>query len=167
MRRLKDKQCSLCGKIYTPTGSCSKYCDACKEEQRKAYMREAQYKYRAKQGKPTFVGKGGSNKKFTSSPFFKNGIGNFIRLRKQIKEEVRYCEECGKDLLSATRYEWCVHHIDHNRSNNIRENMKLLCKRCHQLTHNCTNNLPQYLFESATTILKRSRAKAQPEACSP
>lgn len=35
-----------------------------------------------------------------------------------------------------------VHHRDEDRSNNDPANLQPLCKRCHQLLHNCANNLP-------------------------
>lgn len=51
------------------------------------------------------------------------------------------CNRCGelefKKLL--------VHHIDENRHNNPLDgsNWEVLCKRCHQLHHDCTNKLPK------------------------
>lgn len=87
---------------------------------------------------------------------YKDGNGVFqIRLSKQVKEERRYCERCGKDLLSVSRYHWVVHHKDHDRSNNEMENFELLCKRCHQLEHNCYDNFSK----GATTISKESSCK--------
>ena len=34
-----------------------------------------------------------------------------------------------------------VHHKDHNRKNNVESNFELLCKRCHQVEHECWKNL--------------------------
>ena len=50
-------------------------------------------------------------------------------------KNIRYCERCSKDLLNATHYEWCIHHKDYNRFNNVEENFELLCKSCHQKEH--------------------------------
>lgn len=52
-----------------------------------------------------------------------------------------------------------MHHKDHNRKNNREENFELLCKRCHQVEHECWKNLPNGYREGATTIPKGSTAK--------
>jgi 5-methylcytosine-specific restriction endonuclease McrA len=51
--------------------------------------------------------------------------------RKYLLETVGKCEKCGmndKRILN-------LHHKDRNRSNNIRENLSLLCWNCHALDH--------------------------------
>lgn len=73
------------------------------------------------------------------SPCYKNGIGEFIRFRKSLKQKV--CNRCGKDLTNVSRYEWCVHHKNHDRNCNRIDNFEVLCKRCHQLEHGCVNKL--------------------------
>jgi hypothetical protein len=50
-------------------------------------------------------------------------------------------------LISVGKYEWVVHHRDHDRSNNVDENFELLCKRCHQIEHECHK-----AFEGAEVI---------------
>jgi hypothetical protein len=91
-----------------------------------------------KKGDPNIgVGKGGSNLKFKADPQYRNGIGNFHRLKREMRLAITACERCGKDLTDVSRYEWCVHHKDHDRTHNVRENLEMLCKRCHQVEHEC------------------------------
>jgi hypothetical protein len=71
-----------------------------------------------------------------------NGISFFEKKRREIRDTRRYCERCDKDLKDVGQYHWCVHHKDHDRTNNKLENFELLCKRCHQLEHDCESNLP-------------------------
>ena len=127
------KKCVVCGKELPPKKS--KYCSkVCQQKRNNQYAMDK----RKADGDPTVgVGTGGSNKKFTDNPQYKSGEGNFHRLRKQMREEIKSCERCGKDLTDATRYEWCVHHKDHIRTHNTRDNLIMLCKRCHQVEHDC------------------------------
>ena len=53
--------------------------------------------------------------KYAEDSQYKNGIGFFRREGSKLKETVRYCERCGKDLKNAGRYSWVVHHKDHNK----------------------------------------------------
>lgn len=140
MRILKDKTCLICSNSYTPTGSCSKYCKECAEKLWKSKAAQYQQDYRIRTGKvqKPGVGKGGNVKKGSEHHSFKNGLGcNFQDQRRKVKQERRYCERCNTDLIDATRYQWCVHHKDHDRNNNVDSNFELLCKRCHQIEHDC------------------------------
>lgn len=75
-------------------------------------------------------------------------------IRREFRNEHRYCEQCKTDLLNANRWQWVLHHKDHNHFNNDPSNWQLLCKRCHQIEHECW-----LAFEGATTISKESTAK--------
>ena len=77
------------------------------------------------------------------NPHYKYGAGEFVRKRAEIKAKIGKCERCGKDLTNAGHYEWVVHHKNHNHYDNSEGNYELLCKRCHQLEHKCTNNIPK------------------------
>jgi hypothetical protein len=140
-RKFKDKECQMCGRIYSPTGSCSKFCMECIPESRKALARKGAQDYRIRHRlvKKPGVGKGGNTKTGKDHHSYKNGTGIFYKDARRIREERKHCERCGKDLLGVGRYEWCVHHKDHNRQNNVDENYELLCKRCHQIEHDCQN----------------------------
>ena len=51
--------------------------------------------------------------------------------REHLLKEIGKCEECGfsdKRILT-------LHHVDRDRSNNVRENVKLLCWNCHATDH--------------------------------
>jgi len=85
---------------------------------------------------------------------YKDGSYTYETVRSEIREAVRYCERCAADLINAKPHGWCVHHRDHNHFNNERSNLELLCKRCHQVEHECWR-----AFESATTIPKGSTPK--------
>ena len=52
-------------------------------------------------------------------PRFKTGIWSYQQFRGNS------CEHCGstKNLM--------VHHIDHNRNNNLKENFRTVCAKCH------------------------------------
>jgi len=71
---------------------------------------------------------------------FKSGDYTYETIRKEIKGDIRYCEKCSIDLQDVSRYHWVVHHIDHDHYNNNRNNLQLLCKRCHQIEHNCVDS---------------------------
>lgn len=127
------KKCIMC-ESEVPKGS-SKYCSkSCHK------LRNAKYaiEKRIEAGDKTVgLGKGGSNLKGPAHEQFSSGMGNFYAIRKVMKETVKHCNRCDKDLTNATRYEWCVHHKDHDRTNNVIGNFEMLCKRCHQVEHEC------------------------------
>jgi len=89
------------------------------------------------------VGKGGANAVGKADDQYRNGICYFRRRRHEIRAERKNCERCGKNLTDAKAGEWAVHHRDRDRSNNADANLELLCKRCHQLEHNCQASLPR------------------------
>lgn len=139
--------CVDCGKEIKKTGPRTCRCSKCALKHKRQVRNTWHMQKRIKQGDPTVgVGKGGSNKKGINHPQYKNGLGQFFRISKEMRSTIKHCERCGKDLTNATRYEVCVHHIDHDRTHNVRENLIVLCKRCHQLEHECWK-----AFEGATT----------------
>jgi len=77
----------------------------------------------------------GRNKE-NKNPSWKGGrsVTYYRRLFNEVLPKV--CSNCGNtDNL-------VVHHLDHDRTNNQLENLTVLCKRCHQIHHDCTKNLP-------------------------
>ena len=135
----KPKPCRKCDTMFHPTAPCNLYCSPlCKEEaEQEAYERG--WRNREMKVNPNYgVGKGGMNKKGREDGQYKTGKGFLNANRHRFKEMVRYCEDCGKDLLDASgRNSFCVHHRDHNRNNNPEDfsNWELLCPRCHHLHH--------------------------------
>ena len=85
---------------------------------------------------------------------YKTGAYTYETFRKELRDAKQFCERCKKDLSCAGHYEWVIHHIDHDHYNNELNNLELLCKRCHQIEHDCVGNL-----EGATTIPRGSTAK--------
>lgn len=153
MRQYKPKACTVCGIIYTPTGQCSKYCSNCKIEQTKKVQKEAIKRWAFSKGYLNGKGSGSTTGSENKNHMYKHGQCTFRRWAKELKESDKgFCNFCNKDLRLLTHYEWVGHHKDHNRMNNTKENLILLCKKCHQIEHKCWNN-----FESVTTISKESR----------
>jgi|AntRauTorcE11898_2_1112593.scaffolds.fasta_scaffold36322_2 hypothetical protein len=126
-------KCVMCGGSLPPRKS--KYCsNTCHKERNAEYA----ISKRTQEGDTTVgLGKGGSNKTGEDHNQFVSGMGQFYKIRKAMREDVKHCQSCDKDLTTATRWEWCVHHIDHDRTNNVRSNFEMLCKRCHQIEHEC------------------------------
>lgn len=133
--------CKNCNKEIERKAPAQKFCPTCSEIKRIEARDRGQREYRKRKGLPVGVGRGGSNKKGADDSQYKSGIGTFQRLRKKMKEEINRCNRCGKDLSTATHYQWACHHIDHDRTNNDPSNFELLCKRCHQLEHDCFSHL--------------------------
>lgn len=147
MATFKPRKCLVetCGAEYLPTGPAAKYCEACSRELSLKSSRERTMQYRIKNGlveKP-YSGKGGNNKVGILDENYKSGIAYFMKNRKRIKaDRGNSCERCRIDLTNASRYQWCIHHKDHDRTNNTDDNFELLCKKCHQLEHDCIAALP-------------------------
>lgn len=131
------RQCKTCNTTILVSGPRTTYCSACKADRKREVSRVNAKKYRQQAGRKTNVGKGGANSKGSADSQFVTGIGRFMRERRALKESRRFCERCRKDLKEATRYQWVVHHRDHDRANNAPDNWELLCKSCHQREHNC------------------------------
>jgi HNH endonuclease len=149
----KEKLCVECLVSYLPTGRCSKYCPACKPEVSKKVAKLAVYRWSYKNGRLNGTGSGSATGSGEINHMYKHGRCVFRRWAKERKNSLGLCEECGKNIKDATHYEWVGHHIDHNPSNNVIENLKLLCKQCHQIEHKCWK-----AFEGVTTIPKGSSA---------
>ena len=141
-------KCLDCGIEVVKTGPRTNRCPECTLKHKRKIRNAWHMQDRIKKGDPTVgLGRGGSNKKGEDNPLFKTGMGRFYAMRKEMLATIKHCERCGKDLTNASKYEVCVHHIDHDRTHNVRENLIVLCKRCHQLEHECWK-----AFEGATTI---------------
>jgi len=149
MVKCKEKICVNCGDNYLPTGRCSKYCPICKPLLSKEMQKKAQKRWNIEQGIFKGTGSGSTTGAGAENFMYSHGRCTFRRWAKEKKLSVGICEACGKDIKEATHYEWVGHHKDHNPMNNVIENLVLLCKKCHQIEHECWK-----AFEGVTTIRK-------------
>ncbi len=142
MVNFKDKKCSECGVVFSPKGPAAKYCSTCAKIKALEAARRGTLKYDVKNGrtKNPGIGSGGGQANGEANHMYKNGSRHYQNSRARIRER-RYCERCGKDLKDVGPKYWCVHHRDHNRNHNEDSNYELLCKRCHQIEHNCIKAL--------------------------
>ena len=108
--------CLSCGISVKPTGNRQQRCPTCsrKRENNISLIRQA-FTKKLK----------GYNQKGPHNNAWKGGTGRYKILLKEIFQ----CEYCGYDK------HLCVHHIDHNRKNNERSNLKVTCRKCHWKFH--------------------------------
>jgi hypothetical protein len=93
---------------------------------------------------------------------FKHGRCVFRRWAKERLQQLSYCcEKCGNKIDVSVRGTWAGHHIDHDCTNNTKDNLIVLCKRCHQIEHQCWQ-----AFQGVTTRAK-ARTLETVEAHSP
>lgn len=160
MPKFKQKNCSECSAVYQPSGACSKYCSVCKPIFTKLVANAAVKNWSIRTG--VYKGVGSGSKLGEQGSNYIHGRTVFRRWARERKLSIGLCEECGKDIKNATHYEWVGHHKDHDPTNNNIDNLKLLCKQCHQIEHQCWK-----AFEGVTTISKESRADNSPKRTPP
>lgn len=148
MKQFYEKPCRRCKALFIPAGPAGLYCSPCGGIQKQEASR------RAVRARPSYKGTGRGAPRGEKHPLFRHGRWTYQTVAREIKTTRGECERCKKDLLEATHYLWCVHHRDHDPYNYHVENLELLCKRCHQVEHECYKRL-----EGATTIPKGSRPK--------
>ena len=129
----KPKPCSACGVMFTPKGNASKFCNECSE------FRKLWGKWRdsvvktIKQGGIPHVGSGGMNR----------GVGKCHHTYRRVHLDDIHSEQEGRCFICYTKLDkpdMILHHVDHDRTNNTRENLEGVCKRCHQIEHRCWEN---------------------------
>lgn len=140
--------CENCGRQVQRTSNRQKYCSDCKlvVERRKSleryYKRSKDPKFR-EQRKQYFIewqmgNLRGYNQSGANNNNWKSGAqsGYYDRFLKES------CERCGssQNLL--------IHHRDRNRYNNDSVNLETLCKRCHQIEHECWKNFTKGIVRS-------------------
>jgi len=146
---MKTKLCKICSSQFLITGRNHVMCSICAKTKAKEAISNWQAKHRTKL---PGVGKGGYPHTETANGAYKHGQCVFRRWAKEKLKELSYCcERCGNKIDVSVRGTWAGHHKDHNRLNNTKDNLEVLCKRCHQIEHECWTHL-----QSVTTILKGS-----------
>ena len=87
----------------------------------------------------------------------KSAMFNHRKLNYKLRQNSTFiCTNCGelKDIKFL-----CVHHIDHDRSNDSFDNFKVLCKKCHQDHHVIRDQLGRFSNQSSETIPQGSTLK--------
>lgn len=143
------KNCIDCNLTFEITGKNHKRCKSCAHKRQKEHIRLWVNKNIIQR---PGSGKGGNPQIEKNNPMFRHGICVFRRWAKERLVQLSYCcERCGNKIDASVRGNWAGHHKDHNRQNNVRDNLEVLCKRCHQIEHECWR-----AFQSVTTISKES-----------
>lgn len=147
--RARMKNCINCGISFVPTGKNHKRCVGCAKMANKKAIADWQSKYRTKY---PGTGKGGTPHFEEKNPMFSHGRCVFRRWARERLIQLDYCcERCGVKIDPIQRGTWAGHHKDHNSANNIRENLEILCRKCHAIEHECW-----LAFQGVTTIPKGS-----------
>lgn len=133
--KVSELNCIDCGSIFIRTGKNHKRCAKCSDARRKRIISDWQKKHRTKE-----QGLRGA-KLEERNPQYKHGRCVFRRWAKEkLKERNFSCERCLSIIDPRQRHSWAGHHRDHDPTNNVRENLEVLCKRCHQIEHKCWEN---------------------------
>ena len=123
----QKRSCLRCRKAFVPTGSNCKRCGPC----RRAHHLES-----CKARWHTTYEKKGYNQSGPRNNAWKGGSSPQYYQQVAFSAHGTDCLRCGKPAV-------LVHHKDGNRKNSQPNNLEVLCKRCHQLEHHCTEHLPE------------------------
>lgn len=131
MKRFKPRSCRACHDIYQPAGPAAKYCDPCGQFRRDVQIWTSHRRKTLSRGGKIGVGSGGMNK---------GSAGVHIKMYRKVFLDTLYEIQNGQCWTCAESFSkelLLVHHLDHDRHNNVIENLELVCKRCHQIEHEC------------------------------
>lgn len=138
------KNCLDCGIKFLVTGRNHKRCVNCAKQKQK----EAVKQWSVLHGKLNGKGSGSFTGFEDKNHMYTDGRCVFRRWAKEKLKQLEYCcERCGNKIDASVRGTWAGHHKDHNSKNNIKENLEVLCKKCHQIEHECWR-----AFQGVTTI---------------
>ncbi len=128
--RLRDpKSCEGCKRSFVPTGANTKRCPVCRREYDLAKSRAYHREHRIPKARDQAGDKNNN---------WRGGVAPSSYQRIAFDAHGRKCNVDG-----CTDSDLVVHHRDENRKNNAAGNLEVLCKRHHQLHHNCAQNLPR------------------------
>lgn len=129
----KPKECRACDAMFTPTGNAAKYCTECAEFRRAwGKWRDSVVKIERSGGIP-FIGSGGMNR----------GQGKCHHTYRRVHLDNIYAKQEGRCFICydpLKKADMLLHHLDHDRTNNVESNLEGVCKRCHQIEHECWLN---------------------------
>ena len=139
------KECLDCGEYLF---NAAKRCTVCAKARQKKQIQEWFWKKGVLNGN----GSGSATGKEKANHMYSHGRCVFRRWAKERLKQLSYCcERCGTYIDVSVRGTWAGHHKDHNKTNNVIDNLEVLCKRCHQIEHECWRAL-----QGVTTIPKGS-----------
>lgn len=128
IRQRKEKSCLNCEKTFSPSGNNTKRCPPCR---RQNHLRKCKERRRR-----TYTKKG-YNQAGPNNNSWKGGSSPAYYQRVCFGAHGKTCRRCGNHAV-------LVHHRNEDRSDNGPDNLEPMCKRCHQILHGCTNNLPKH-----------------------
>lgn len=133
------KSCGCLGQQCNPNKEKFKNCLNCGKK-----LVRGQYKYcsltcqkeyqRKKDVEKIFNGeKSGLKNATTSSPKIRDSLRNYL-----LQKNNYSCEQCGCNWINPYSNQTIleIHHIDGDRTNNLEDNLQVLCPNCHAMTPN-------------------------------
>lgn len=126
-RTFKARKCIDCPEVFVPTGNNTQRCVPCRKANHLKVCKE--------RWKRTYVKKGRADQTGSRNPGWKGGTSPAYYRKVGFEAHGKTCA-CGREAV-------LIHHKDEDRTNSSPDNLEPLCKRCHQLHHNCAANLPQ------------------------
>ena len=138
MGHRQRKECARCRKSFLPTGRNCKRCEPCRKEHHLEVCK--------KRWHSTYVKKG-HDQAGPRNNAWKGGVSPAYYRKVGFAAHGGQCARCSVDAT-------LVHHKNGNRSDSSPGNLEPLCKRCHQLEHDCAGNLPkQVVFKLRTCVI--------------
>ena len=139
-KKFRVLTCPACRVVFQATGPRAKFCSDCS-----LFRQRATAKLDAVR-KRTGAGSGGQNMGSATIHNYR-----YRYLTKLYIKQRGLCTGCHNSFPESTLL---VHHKDENRHNNDETNLELMCKRCHQIEHECW-----LAFSKVQRLSERSRAK--------
>ena len=127
LERRAAKNCLRCERLFVPTGQNQKRCAECARVHQLEANRERWHR--------TYVKKGARDQRGEKNHQWNGGTSPSSYRRICFAAHGYRCFRCGGEGK-------LVPHLDEDRENNTVENLRPICKRCHQIEHDCTANLP-------------------------